>query len=485
RAMTVRVELGIQQGHHSTLNSYLEKLLFLLTGNFGRQGTNNLHTWLQPLWGNSHGERSAVTGQEQIAGLYPPNRFPAEVLNDHPDRLRAVWVDSSNPLNTAANTKAVEEAFRALDLVVVVDVAPTETAALAHYVLPAASQYEKWEYTLFNFEFPTNYFHLRAPLFDPLPGTLPEPEIYTRLLRTMGDLPPEAELVDLRALAAADRPEFMKRFTALLGSHRELATIAPVVLYETLGRTFSDGSGAAVLLWLASHRFASEQPEAVRAAGIEGEGYVLGEALFERIRTSRSGVAFSTHAYEQVWHLVKHKDRKIHLAVPRLLDWVKSLDPTQEGIDPEYPFMLVAGQRRSYNANQIFRTPAWRKNDPDGALRIHPDDIATLGAANGGWMAVETRTGRVVVRVEADDSLRHGVVALPHGYGQAYPAGEERVVVGPRINFLTAGDDCDPIAATPHHKNVAVRLIRLTGTDAERAEDLSRRARLAEAAPLA
>lgn len=118
-AMTVRVELGIQQGRNSTLNSYLEKLLFLLTGNFGRKGTNNLHSWLQPLWGNSRGERSAVTGQEQISGLYPPNRLPAEILTDHPDRLRAIWVDSSNPLNTAANTKAMEEAFRALDLVVV------------------------------------------------------------------------------------------------------------------------------------------------------------------------------------------------------------------------------------------------------------------------------------------------------------------------------------------------------------------------------
>jgi hypothetical protein len=31
----VRVELSIQQGRHSTLNSYLEKLLFLLTGSCG------------------------------------------------------------------------------------------------------------------------------------------------------------------------------------------------------------------------------------------------------------------------------------------------------------------------------------------------------------------------------------------------------------------------------------------------------------------
>jgi anaerobic selenocysteine-containing dehydrogenase len=464
-AMTVRVELGIQQGRHSTLNSYLEKLLFLLTGNFGRKGTNNLHTWLQPLWGNSRGEHSAVTGQEQIAGLYPPNRFPAEVLNDHPNRIRAVWVDSSNPLNTAANTRVMEEAFRALDLVVVVDVAMTETAALAHYVLPAASQYEKWEYTLFNFEFPTNYFHLRAPLFDPLPGTLPEPEIYTRLLRTMGELPSEAVLSELRGLAATDRGEFMRRFVALLGGHSELAAIAPVILYETLGRTFADGSGAAALLWLASHRFATEQAEAVRAAGVGGEGFALGEALFEKLRTSRSGVAFSTHTYEQVWSLVKHKDRQIRLAIPRLLDWLRSLDPVRDRDDPDYSFTLVAGQRRSYNANQIFRTPAWRKDDPDGALRIHPDDISALGGTNGGWMAVETRAGRIVVRIEADDSLRRGVVALPHGYGQTYPAGAEgRVVVGPRLNFLTASEDCDPIAATPHHKNVRVRL-KLAGPE--------------------
>jgi anaerobic selenocysteine-containing dehydrogenase len=56
-----------------------------------------------------------------------------------------------------------------------------QEARNSHYVLSAASQYEKWEYTLFTLEFPTNYFHLRAPLFEPLPGTLPEAEIYLRL----------------------------------------------------------------------------------------------------------------------------------------------------------------------------------------------------------------------------------------------------------------------------------------------------------------
>jgi anaerobic selenocysteine-containing dehydrogenase len=38
RAMSVRVELGVQQGRRSTLDSYLEISLFLLTGHFGRRG---------------------------------------------------------------------------------------------------------------------------------------------------------------------------------------------------------------------------------------------------------------------------------------------------------------------------------------------------------------------------------------------------------------------------------------------------------------
>jgi anaerobic selenocysteine-containing dehydrogenase len=481
-AMTVRVELGIQQGRHSTLNSYLEKLLYLLTGHFGRPGTNAVHSWIQPLWSNSRGARSPVTGIEQIGGLYPTNTLAEEILTDHPHRIRALWVESSNPANTAADTVRVEEAIRACELSVVVDIAYTETAQLADYILPAASQHEKWEYTLFNFEFPTNYFHLRRPLFEPLGDALPESEIYARLFEALGVLPDADVLAGLAEVAAHDRPHLLEAAMKVIGDRPELGDLVPVLLYRTLGPSMPHGAAHAAPVWLFCHRAAGAMPEQVRRAlGSTADGNALGEELFHAVLDNPSGVAFSTHHHDEVWSLLRTE--RIQLAVPELLEWIAALDPDTERADPDYPFSLLAGQRRSYNANQIMRAPGWRKADHDGALWVHPDDLAELGLADGEWVAVATPTGRVTVRAEANDSMRRRQLALPHGFGMSYPDEGGRVTSGPRLNLLTTASDRDPIAGTPHHKDVAARLERATAAEAEAADATSQRVRVLVGAP--
>ncbi len=473
-AMTVRVELGIQQGRHSTLNSYLEKLLYLLTGNFGRPGTNALHSWLHPLIGNSSGQRSEITGYEYIGGLLPASTMAEEILTDHPNRVRALWVESSNPANTYADTAAVERAIRECELSVVVDVAYTETAALADYVLPAASQHEKWEFTLFTLEWPTNYVQVRRPLFDPLPGTLAEAEIYARLFEGLGALPPASELA---SAARMERSALPAALAALVKRDPELAALGPVLLYRTLGASLPDGAAAMAPLWAGCHRVAATMTVPVqRALGSQAEGAELGEELFERILASPSGMPFTVHEYDEVWTLAR-RDR-IQLAVPELLDWLGSLDPAAERPDPRYPFSLVAGQRRSHNANQILRAPAWRRTDPDGALRGRAEDLASAGVDPGDWAAVVTATGRIVVRAEADESLRPMQLALPHGYGMSYPDGRGgRVTNGPRLNLITDAADRDPIAGTPHHKDIPVRLEPATKSERAVAEADSARVR--------
>lgn len=462
-SMTVRVDVGLQQARNSTLNSYLGKLLFLLTGNFARKGCNGLHTWLQPMWGHSKATDVApVTGQVKIAGLLPPNMLPDHILTDHPERMRVMFVDSGNPANSVTNTARVEQALAALDLLVVIDIAMTETARLAHYVLPAANQFEKWENTLFNFEYPRNYFHVRPPLFPPLEGTLIEPEIYTRILEAMRDMPDEQTLGALRELAATDRLAFSKEFRRVLQSDRRYQAVGRSILYRTLGAALPNGAAAIAPWWPAAHRCASYIPEGVQRAGIEGEGFELGENLFAAMLTHPSGFEFSRLEYEETWSLLKHPDRRIRLAIPEFLEWLASLDARAAEPDPAYPLMLIGGQRRHYNANQIIRDPRWRKNDPHGALHMHPDDLATAGGSAGDWMAVETRVGRIVVKTEVDENLRRGQASLPHGYGQVFDTAHGQVTVGPRLNMITASDDCDPIAKTPYHKNVAIRVVRPT-----------------------
>lgn len=153
-----------------------------------------------------------------------------------------------------------------------------------------------------------------------------------------------------------------------------------------------------------------------------------------------------------------------------------------EGAAPDllrqYPFSLINGQRRSHNANQILRPPAWRRSDPDGALRVRSADLATVGADAGDWVAVATRVGRIVVRAEIDESLRPMQVALPHGFGMSVPDGRGgRVVNGPRIKLITDAADRDPIAGTPHHKNVPVWLEPVTAAEREAAQRDSERVR--------
>ncbi len=459
-SVSIFEDLGIQQAPHSTLNSYLEKLLFLLTGNFGVAGGMNLHSRFANLGGGrSPGAApvSPVGGHRIITGLIPCNVIPDEILTDHPKRFRAALIESANPVHSLADSQRMREALAALELVVVIDVAMSETARCADYVLPASSQFEKWEATFFTLEFPHNVFQLRAPLFDPLPGTLPEVEIHARLLRAMGALD-DADLEPLRAAAAKGRAAFAGAFFAALSEKPHLKPLASIVLYETLGRTLPDRAAEAAAVWALAHTCAMQYPESVRRAGFTGEGLELGEALFDAVLTGASGVTFTIDDYEETWRRMATPDGRINLVIEELVGELRGLRDESEAGPADFPFVLSAGERRSFTANTIYRDPAWRRKDAHGALRINPDDAASLGIADGGTARVTTQRASVETTVEITDTLRPGHITLPNGLGLSYPgtAGDEVRGVAP--NELTSSEDRDWFAGTPWHKHVRARV---------------------------
>ena len=453
-SVAVFEDLGIQQGPNSTLCSYLNKLLWILTGNFAKPGGQHLHSWMVPLLRSGTVGRTPVTGAPVIGGLTPCNVIPDEILTDHPARFRAMIVESSNPAHSLADSQRFHEAFEALDFMLVVDVAMTETARLADYVLPAASQYEKPEATFFNLEFPRNTFHLRHPLLKPLPGTLPEPEIWARLIRALGVVD-EAQLQPLHAAARESRQAYAQALMEATTSDPALARLLPYLLYETLGPTLPDGLQGAAALWGLAQRCAMTYPDAVRRAG-----HADGDALFDAIIEGRSGMTFTVDEYEDDYGYITHGHKRIALEIPEMLEELHALVDKQPGFaTDDFPIILSVGERRSYTANDIFRDPSWRKRDADGALRVSAEDAQRLGLDDGGRVRVTTARGSAEATVEVSDAMLAGHASLPNGYGLDFTDADGRThVAGVAPNALTSSHWRDAFAGTPWHKHVPARI---------------------------
>jgi anaerobic selenocysteine-containing dehydrogenase len=455
-------DLGIQMGMHSTLSSYLEKLVWMLTGHFGRQGTSFVPSSMISLARGDKakpgkpGSVSPVIGARIISGLVPCNVITEEILTDHPARYRAMLVESGNPAHSLADSRLMREALLSLEHLVVIDIAMTETARLAHYVLPAQSQFEKWEATFFNFEFPSNVFQLRRSIVEPLEGTLPEPEIHARLVEALGGLT-EADYGPLRAAAEQGRDAYAAAFFAATTTDPRLGGYAPVLMYRTLGpsleREYGAGAASGALLWGACHRCAMSFPDSVKRAGFTGDGLQPGEKLFHAVMTSPSGVVFTVDEYEESWSRVKTEDGKLNLHIPELLSMLDDLAAPPQ-VDPEYPMTLSAGERRSFTANTIIRDNTWRKRDPLGALRISPEDADALGLVDGSTARVTSPRGSVIAAIEITHVMRKGHVSLPNGMG----VGSSDDTTGVAPNELTDRSHRDPIAGTPFHKQVRVRV---------------------------
>ncbi|HEX4904770.1 MAG TPA: molybdopterin-dependent oxidoreductase [Acidimicrobiales bacterium] len=400
-------------------------------------------------------ERTAVSGARVLAGMMPAAALPDEILTDHPDRVRALWVEASNPVHSLPGSARFRQAFEALELSVVIDVAMTETARCADYVLPASSQFEKWELSLFTLHFPHNTAQLRRPLMPALAGTRDEPWIYAEILDRL-EAVPSGVLADLRAAARVGRASFALAFFATVRARSDLRGLTPYLLHRTLGAELGLGREATATAWGLCHLAAIAHRDAVTRAGFTARGFRRGDALFDALLATGEGVVFTDDPYEAAWDYVRTPGGRFDLVIPELLEELKGFDAiAHEHTSPEFPFVLSAGERRSFTANVIIRDPRWRRRDPEGALRMNPDDARRLGLEAGAPARVTTRAGSAVAPVEITEMMQPGHVSLPNGMGVHHP---DTGVVGVALNELTSAEDVDHHFGSPWHKHVPARV---------------------------
>jgi anaerobic selenocysteine-containing dehydrogenase len=461
-------DLGVEQAPFSTLNAYLIRLLLALTGNLGQVGGDVfLETFLPPVVDPERvgePERAIASGIPAIRALgnfamMSPTLLPEEVLVDHPERIRAVIVEGSNPILSYSDAARWREARERLDLLVVIDPAMTETARLADYVLPVPTGYEKWETAGFPRGAPEIYVQVRPPVVPMRIDALTEPEIYARLAEALdlfGAPPPELFELAKEAHTPGGAMAFLATAQAAsTGGENQLTFWA----YRTIGPTLP--SPALAAMWLIAHVNGMLRSESVvRTLGPEWADkmpFELGTETFRRIVAHPEGVEIARQ--DMAANLVGHigfADKKIRLLPEPIVPELRRAIATAPTVDPAFPLVMAAGLRTRWTANTIQRDPAWRKGKgPHCALNLSRDDAATLGIRDGDTVRVSTNRGSLTMPAQVDAKLMAGHVWMPNGFGMVSSDG---MVTGANQNELTDVADRDPFTGIPHHRYVRCRV---------------------------
>jgi anaerobic selenocysteine-containing dehydrogenase len=463
RLMTIRrwcvhTDLGIYMGRHSTLNSYLINILGTICGIFGERGGNIIPGMVMPM-GFHADERDdntwrTVAGQlpPAAAGSFPPAAMPEEILSDHPERLRAVCVSACNPLRAYPDTSAYEEAFSRLDLLVVSDIVMSETARLAHYVLPCRSYYESWDATFFPWTYPDVFFQLRRPVVNPPEQCLEASQIFTRLADKLGLIPeiPGA----LHDAAQGDRLAFGAKLMEWAGTESKALSRMPFVLAKTLGSVWDSAAKAALwgLLMTAPRVFRENAARIGFEPGID-----LGDRIFQALLDQPQGVWVGRADTNNSMDAVRTPSGKVEVYIPEMEELATSLDAVSEAEDlkmpDEFPLILNAGRHMDTNANTLMRNPEWNKGRRACTVAVSAEDAEALGLIDGQQVRVTTVAGSALGELQVSDAARPGTVLIPHGFGLVY----DGKVFGVNVNRLTQNTHRDRLG-TPLHRFVPCRL---------------------------
>jgi ferredoxin-nitrate reductase len=393
--------MGVNQSHEATRTAQAIVNLALMTGNIGRPGTgaNSITGQCNAMGSRLFGNATSLMGgydfanpahREHVAGTLgiPLSAIPERTgyaydqILDAIERgeIRGLWVIATNTAHSWIDQRRAREVLGKLDFLVVQDMyATTETARLAHLVLPAAGWGEK-EGTLINSE-------RRIGLVK-------------KVARAPGEALSDFSIFKLVAEAWGCGEMFRawRSPAAAFQMLKQLSRGQPCDFTGIADYAHIEASGG--IQWpLRETREPDTGNRKAEPAGLAASGNLYPVSGFDRERRLFADGRFF------------HPDGRARF----LFDPPR---PMPEPPDAAYPFLLLTGRGSSaqwHTGSRTDKSAVLRKLAPTVlTLEIHPDDAAKLGLAAGDRAQIRSRRAAIEAIVLVTSTMHRGQVFLPH-----------------------------------------------------------------------
>lgn len=284
-----------------------------------------------------------------------PRSVVKSILEGDPYRIRAMFVQASNPLSSWPNIKKVYRALKKLDFLAVSDMFMTPTAALADIVFPAASYLEY------------DGIMVRED------GTL---AVAHRKVAQIGECRSDHEIIN----GLAKRLGLGEYFWNSIEDFWD-AVVEPV------GLTFAEFKKKG---WFSS---AEKQPKQYKR--YEKNGF----------RTPSGKVELYSSQLEE-WGFDP---------LPVYYEPPETTNSNPE-VGEEYSLLCTTRKLAAYRHSGGRQIPSLRASHPDPVVIIHPGTASKLGIKDGDWVYIETKRGRIEQKASVSTGVAPRVIVADHAW---------------------------------------------------------------------
>ena len=414
---------GVSQTQSGTLGEWLGHVLNGITDRIDRPGGRRFERGyvdvarLFPLFAPPIEHRTRVRGLAPIAGHHGIAELPDEITTPGPGQIRALLVNSGNPVVSGPDGGALDRAMAELELYVAIDLVQRESHRHAHWLIPGVHWLERDElHVLINGVQDLPYAHLGARAVEVPPGVKEEWEFCTELALALG------------------RPLFGRRgVNSMVRASRATARVT-----GRPGLAFSPRWIERLLVRLG------------------------GRIRWRDIVAHPHGWIFAEKEYGNLAGALRTPDHTVHLAPPEFVAEARRLLAAPVPAAPsQYPLVLTNRRRRDSMNSWLNDLPGLHRGRQGNEVELHPADAARLGLGAGDRARVSSPSGAIELPVVVSDTVREGVVCVEHGWGSRSfdpVTGTAPDAPGANRNLLVSNTDADPLSQTTAFNTAWVRV---------------------------